>query len=62
MLKVIAKFDKGTSESLDKMDLYTAEFDDESMSIDFYVPKGSLMTTADMHVEFERDTESNHGT
>lgn len=54
-LKAVAKFDTDSSEGLEKMDLYTAEFDDESLSIDFYVPKGSLMTTMDIHVEFERE-------
>jgi hypothetical protein len=56
-LKAIAKFDRETSEGLENMDLYTAEFDDESVSIDFYVPKGTLMTTMDLHVEFERESE-----
>ncbi len=54
-LNTVARFDKDSSDELENMDVYTAEFDDESISIDFYVPKGSLLTTADIHVEFERE-------
>ena len=43
-----------SDDSSETLDLYEAVFDD-GVSIDFWLPKGSLMTTIDIHVEFERE-------
>lgn len=56
-LDVTARYDM--EHSTETLDLYTADFDD-GVSIDFWLPAGSLMNTpTDIHVEFELGDE--HG-
>jgi hypothetical protein len=54
MLTAIAVYNK--DESSETLDLYEAEFDD-GVSIDLWVPRGSMMSTANIHVEFKRDED-----
>jgi hypothetical protein len=54
VLTAIATYNK--DDSSETLDLYEAEFDD-GVSVDFWVPRGSMMSTADVHFEFKRDED-----
>ncbi len=56
-IKLVATYSE--DDSTETLDLYEAIFDDDTGldSIDIWAPKGSVLTTTDIHVEFEGQKE-----